>query len=253
MERAREAAGRDLHHRRMDEGEEAGVVAPVRRFGLHVRAEGGRIDGHLLQPHEGDLDALAPAQLRRRLARVRREAPRQHHAVAQPLVAAVALQRGDGLREAVDLVRRHARRQRGPAHPHGHTRPRPLVAVDTRVRARHARVVAVQHEGAELIRRHLRQLVRLVDAPVLNVEIGDGRVLQPALGGGVLQALGGDGDGDARLVNSNPTAAQTLRHGGGRATTHEGIKHQIALIGGCCDDAFEQLFWFLRGVSNMFC
>jgi hypothetical protein len=90
------------------------------------------------------------------------------------------------------------------------------------------RAEAAQDEGAELSLRHLRQPPRLVHAPILDREVGDGKIHLQLLCA-ANQAICCHRYCHARLVARNPPPPQPLRHRRRRPTPTEKVRHYIAL------------------------
>ena len=57
-----------------------------------------------------------------------------------------------------------------------------------------------------------------------------GKVYSTFLSNNLCHAVGGDGDGDARLVAGDPTAVEALGNCGSRATTTEEISNDTTFI-----------------------
>jgi hypothetical protein len=103
--------------------------------------------------------------------------------------------------------------------------------------------------GAELALGHLRQPPRLVHAPILHREVGDGEIHLQLLCA-ANQAVGSDGDRHARLVARNPPPPQPLRHRRRRPTPTEKVRHHIALLRGRLDDTLHQRLRLLSRVAD---
>ena len=65
---------------------------------------------------------------------------------------------------------------------------------------------------------------------MLGGEIGDGKQSADFLSNNLCHAVGGDGDGDARLVAGNPATVEALGDSRCRATTTEEIGYDVALV-----------------------
>ena len=59
-------------------------------------------------------------------------------------------------------------------------------------------------------------------------------------------------DGEVRDVDADPAAVEFLRDGDRRAASAEWIENNVAFVGAKCYDAFEQRFWFLRLIPELF-
>ena len=65
----------------------------------------------------------------------------------------------------------------------------------------------------------------------------------------VVQAVADEGDREVRDVYANPAAVEALGGGDRSSAAAERVEHDIALVAGCTDDAFEQGFGLLSGVA----
>ena len=59
-------------------------------------------------------------------------------------------------------------------------------------------------------------------------------------------------DGELAQIADDPFAAQFLGYGSSSSGAAEKVSNNVAFVGGCFDDAFKKILWFLCGITYFF-